>query len=453
MTSSHLSRTFAAAALAYALFSAPVHAEAISGAIYTSTIDGTTVNANQYALKSDVYLNGGPANAPGCHGGELEAGDYYFQITDPSGATLLSTDAVEDRKFRVAGGVISENLGTHPVGGVGPCGSLAIQLIPFDDSPNGGGVYKLWITRVSDYIATCTNLGLDLVSCQEHGFIGGNIKTDNFKVGDITPPALGSIKAIKFYDANANGAYDAGEPFLTGWEMTLVSFGQSVDSTQFTGANGWTTWDDLVPADDYFVAEGLPLESNWHHSATLFDGHDGSPVNPGGPLTVNAGQTTNIAFGNYCTVPSGGKTLGFWSNKNGQAQMNDGGTMAPELAMLSGLNLRTATGANFDPATYASFRTWLLDGNAVNMAYMLSVQLAAMRLNVEAGFVSGSAVYVPYGGTISQLIDEANALLGADGYTPAGDANRAAQERLKDFLDALNNGAGVLSPTPCSFTF
>jgi len=51
------------------------------------------------------------------------------------------------------------------------------------------------------------------------------------------------------------------------------------------------------------------------------------------------------------------------------------------------------------------------------------------------------------------LIDEANALLGADGHTPAGDPNRAAQEALKNFIDALNNGAGVLSPTPCPYTF
>jgi hypothetical protein len=455
MNSSLLPRTVAAAVVALALLgAAPAQAEAINGAIYTSTSTGTTVNANLYDAKEDVYLNGGPANAPGCKGGNLDAGDYYFQITDPSGATRLSSDAVEDRKFRVANGVISENLGTHPVGGVGPCGSLAIQLIPFDDTPNGGGVYKLWITRVSDYIATCTNLGLDLVTCQENGFVGGNIKTDNFKVKtEVPPPPLGQVKALKFYDANANGAYDAGEPFLPGWEMNLISFSQAVDATQFTGVNGWTIFTDLVPANDDYVAEGLPIEGNWHHSATLFEGHDGSPINPGGPLTVVAGETTIIAFGNYCTVPSGGKTLGFWSNKNGQAQLNDGGSMASEFAILAAMNLRNANGTAFDPTNYAGFRTWLLNGTATNMAYMLSVQLAAMRLNVEAGFVSGSAYYVPYGGTVTELIDQANALLGADGYTPAGDPNRAAQETLKNFLDELNNGAGVLSPTPCPFTF
>ena len=141
MNSSLLPRIVAASVVACAFLGAtPAQAEAINGAIYTSTANGTTVNANLYDAKEDVYLNGGPANAPGCHGGDLDAGDYYWQVTDPSGATLLSSDEVEDRKFRVANGVISENLGTHPVGGVGPCGSLAIQLMPFDDTPNGGGV-------------------------------------------------------------------------------------------------------------------------------------------------------------------------------------------------------------------------------------------------------------------------------------------------------------------------
>ena len=127
--------------------------------------------------------------------------------------------------------------------------------------------------------------------------------------------------------------------------------------------------------------------------------------------------------------------------------------MLKQILAITAMNLRNANGTAFDPTNYAGFRTWLLNGTATNMAYMLSVQLTAMRLNVEAGFVSGSAYYVPYGGTVTELIDEANALLGADGVTLAGDPNRAAQEVLKNYLDELNNGAGVLSPTPCRFTF
>src|SRR6478672_8298380 len=63
----------------------------ISGAIYTSLNDGTAVNANLFPSIDAVYLNGGPQNA---NGNGLPNGNYYYQVTDPSGHTLLSTDPV-----------------------------------------------------------------------------------------------------------------------------------------------------------------------------------------------------------------------------------------------------------------------------------------------------------------------------------------------------------------------
>ena len=49
----------------------PATAIAATGAIWTSLSDGTTVNANLYDAKEDVYLNGGPQNCGG--GGGLPA--------------------------------------------------------------------------------------------------------------------------------------------------------------------------------------------------------------------------------------------------------------------------------------------------------------------------------------------------------------------------------------------
>ena len=61
------------AAFAPAAFAAP-------GAVYTSNIDGTIVNANvNYAAKSDVYLTGGPCNGDG----QLDDGTYYYMVTSP----------------------------------------------------------------------------------------------------------------------------------------------------------------------------------------------------------------------------------------------------------------------------------------------------------------------------------------------------------------------------------
>src|ERR1700758_4148270 len=51
----------------------------ISGAIFTSNGDGTTVNGNKFATKAEVYLNGGPQNE---HANGIQPdGLYYFQVT------------------------------------------------------------------------------------------------------------------------------------------------------------------------------------------------------------------------------------------------------------------------------------------------------------------------------------------------------------------------------------
>jgi hypothetical protein len=92
-----------------------VHA-GVSGAIFTTTANGSAVNANQYDSKCDVYLNGGPGPKAPAHAAGLPDGDYYFQVTDPNGSTLLSTDPVSNRRFTVTGGVITAYTGTHPTG-------------------------------------------------------------------------------------------------------------------------------------------------------------------------------------------------------------------------------------------------------------------------------------------------------------------------------------------------
>lgn len=440
-------------------------AHAINGAIYTSTTSGQTVNGNIYPFKTAVYLNGGPSNAS-CNGGSLDDGTYYFQVTNPDGDVLLSSDGIAERRFEVVDGVFAINWGNHPDAADDPndsilpssCGSVGIRLAPFANSPNGGEVYKVWITRTDDFHAACDALpnALPGNDCGLAGFVHGHTKTDNFRVlgntpddpPDDPPPTKGSIESVKFYDGNANGLYDDGEVFLANWEMILVSVNQTINSTQVTDEFGSTFWHLLNPDIDYTVEERYPDQANWYHSATIHAGHDGSPVNPAGPLTVVAGQTTTVIFGNYCTVPSNGRTLGFWSNKNGQALVD-----GSDLSLLVSLNLRNANGSAFDPASKTALRTWLLNGTATNMAYMLSVQMAAMQLNVLNGFVNGNGYYVPAGMTVNELMDAANDSLLLHWSTTSGHPERAYQEQLKNWLDELNNGAGLLSPTPCAFSF
>ena len=141
-------------------------AASFNGAIWTSLSNGATVNANQYALKTDVYLNGGPQNCG--NGNGLPDGLYYFQVTDPSGATLLSSDAIKFREVSVSNGVITGvgGTGNHNVGSSGWSGGLPVQLMPYDDTPNNGGEYSVDMGPAAD-VADCP------------GFNSGNSTTLN----------------------------------------------------------------------------------------------------------------------------------------------------------------------------------------------------------------------------------------------------------------------------------
>jgi hypothetical protein len=151
----------------------------LSGALFTTDVTGVPVNLNHYAAKEDVYLNGGPGiNAPDDAAG-LPAGIYSFQVTDPSGKTLLSTDPVSCRQVEVNadgvfGSVAPGGACAHATGLDGEDGGTTVQLFPYNDTPNNGGVYKVWITLTEDL--DCDAPG------NKHCFVPGESKTDNFKV-------------------------------------------------------------------------------------------------------------------------------------------------------------------------------------------------------------------------------------------------------------------------------
>ncbi len=187
--------SFGLVLFAVALLVVPANGHAPSGAIFTTLSDGSEVNLNQFPSKLDVYLDGGPGiGAPATAAG-LDDGTYVFQVTNPSGKVLLSTDAAKCRRFTVSGGVITGVVAAggceHVTGFDIDHGATTVQLFPFDDTPNPGGVYKAWVVRVEDFLAGCAALGvasgLDVVNCgynagNLHGFVPAHSKTDNFKV-------------------------------------------------------------------------------------------------------------------------------------------------------------------------------------------------------------------------------------------------------------------------------
>lgn len=183
----------AAAMAVMAALPAVAAGHAPSGAIFTTLPDGSEVNFNHFDAKEDVHLDGGPGPGAPQEAAGLDEGTYVFQVTDPSGKVLLSTDPARCRQFTVADGIITSIAPSDPAcdhvtgSDVDHPPALTVQLMPYLDTPNKGGVYKVWITFTEDYVCS-----LDVVDCgydtgpdgHKHGFVPAHSKTDNFKVGE-----------------------------------------------------------------------------------------------------------------------------------------------------------------------------------------------------------------------------------------------------------------------------
>jgi hypothetical protein len=289
------------------------------------------------------------------------------------------------------------------------------------DYVNGGAGGHIGHLRTATFGDGCTYEGDD-TSCQGGG----------------CDPA--SITVCKYFHFDPNAVLGVNETGLSGWPFCL----SPLNVTQTTGTGGCTTFSNLTPGE-YVVNEATPSDSNWFHST------DTSEI-----VVLQCGQNATVKFGNYCTQPSGGFTLGYWSNRNGQAvlQANDPAWRT----LLNGLSLRNANGTNYDvPAgsfstAYSSFRTWLLSANATNMAYMLSAQLAALKLDVAYKGVAGGAFDLCSSMTLNELMSTADTSLFSNGSTPAGNTIRPLQEMYKSCIDAINNNGPVVPVTPCDRT-
>ncbi len=241
-----------------------VGAAGVSGAIFTTTVNGSAVNANQYESKCAVYLDGGPgAHAPAGAAG-LPDGDYYFQVTDPSGAQLLSTDPVSNRRFHIAGGIITAYTGTggpaHPTGvdqDHGTQGAITIALAnsscpnDFLNSLSMGNVYKVWVTPAASLIGDPSNVDNPCNGGCSHGFVHSQSKTDNFRV-QVGSSATFCLTVQKQFSLNGVSMLDT----LGGWGMTVTDpTGAQLGGITATGGNGNTATVCQLAAGAYTVTE------------------------------------------------------------------------------------------------------------------------------------------------------------------------------------------------------
>jgi hypothetical protein len=179
----------AVTATAALLVGGTVATAGMSGAIFTTDAGGDWVNGNVYDSADLVYLNGGPRANQNCSAAGLPMGDYYFQVTDPSGNVLLSDYGHNNGIISVSvdSGVISGYTPLSPstvtrLTSSGPCGVtvqlLPVPLIQWPSDPNPGGEYKVWLTPKDRYACEPASSFCG----GSFGFISSYSKTDNFKV-------------------------------------------------------------------------------------------------------------------------------------------------------------------------------------------------------------------------------------------------------------------------------
>jgi hypothetical protein len=164
-----------------------------------------------------------------------------------------------------------------------------------------GGVYKVWVTPVEDYVGDPDYVptdkkdavnGEDYQPGNYHGFIPAASKTDNFKVKKKGKPCdPPEITVRKYHDRNFNGNWDDGEEEITGWAVYWTD-PLGVEGTEYTPA--------LVvaePSGDWVLEEDTP-PGTMQTAAML----DGVPLDVAPLVTVpvdgECGETHEVIYGN-----------------------------------------------------------------------------------------------------------------------------------------------------------
>ncbi|MGJ7915754.1 hypothetical protein ACI48D_09795 [Massilia sp. LXY-6] len=445
----------------------------LPGAAFTTDPYCNQVNGNIYPTKEVVYIGGGPSrlNAAGLK----PLTSYYLRVTDPRGEVVLGTSAVMQLLTPIKTDATGKFSCISIFSNVGQITSTgAFNGVGYATTPNNGGEYKVWISP-------------------DPNFPPENSKTDNFKVladSSVPPNGTASITINKFYDANANGVYDPGEDILNsavdgkGWKVDLLL--ANPDGSPVTPAFTGVTYYNLLPNTAYVAREFQPIETNWKTTAAYDEQFPNArqPFSTTPPymnqFTVNTtgdSLTRTVWFGNVCTGPGNGYTLGFWSNKNGSNAIKASNIILGNIFLtppaVGSTPLVNADGTLLLNPSITQFQSFLLAGKATNMANMLSVQLATMVLNVNVPVkgsngllqtVNGSAMVFAPGMTnpgrtdfisINELISRAQVELNTPKHnvTLSANPNRPYQEALKNALDWANNNLTFVQSKPCSYSF
>ncbi len=278
----------------------------LDGAIFTTTPLGDIVNENvRYQSKEEVFLDGGPGPQAPRTAAALPEGLYYFQVTDPSGKCLLSSTLesadtnggtcyqdvkIKGKNAKNAEAFYAEPLSCrlfyfdgedgvtfindsytmtqevkvrgkmetqstvvecrHQLGSeyleIDPSAmpdGETIQLFPFANTPNSGGVYKAWVSTAESVEAACGNYINNELETGENcngffGFIPRNSKTDNFKALTQERPLYFDIALRSFHDKNLNCEYDPlVDEIIPNWEFGIRDLTMDLNMRNTTLSN------------------------------------------------------------------------------------------------------------------------------------------------------------------------------------------------------------------------
>jgi hypothetical protein len=438
----------------------------LSGTISACTADGSTPSGDAFDQACDVYLRaaqsgGGPKSG-------LPAGEYVFQVTDPSGSTLLSLAGPQNGVLVVASGQggFSSYTGSHQTTGDGAKGELRVQVCPFASTPNPGGVHKLWLTPRDCYEA----------GRGAFGFLSSKSKTHTFKVTGAPPPAVASLVIRRFCDSDADG--DGAGELLQDRVRYMVSV-SSIDGGQpfqvVTGSagKGMARLDGIPTPADYSVVELVPGTSLpdcwWYGTVPALATTSASPKPAGFTGTLGAGALATLTFGAACVCQATDGMSRFdylLPSTAAQLEADD-----PQWRnVIDDAQFVTADGSAYSvPAgtfrdAYADFSAWLLSDGSPNAAYRLSTEAAAALLAEYLGALDADVLRVVRPGTAACLgrntvtargaVSTSEALIATDGFTPPGDRNAVDQECMLKALEGLNSKAlPVVSGRCCEVSY
>lgn len=254
--------------------------------------NGHGVDCNIYADKRDVWFSGLPISAA------LGAGDYYFAVLSPGGQpdpNDCSSNVSNGYEANLSDACQTNNTGagddwTNRVFAIDDTGNLSysgthdfdsvnneIQLFPYDDTPNNGGVYILAVCQLPDTTTSPPGgPGVDAHDC----------KYDAFKVspegGECPECVLGNPLTIgKTADGDYTDTYT--------WDIA-----KSVDKTTVEQLGGSVSFTYTVQ-----VTHDAGAVSDVSVSGTI------TVTNPNLFSVTGVDVTDQLSDGTVCTVTDG----------------------------------------------------------------------------------------------------------------------------------------------------